>query len=359
MTGDPSRPAEAARGKRAHPERRKTLVGLSATQWGVTHADAGRRLDVFLAAGERLGSRGRAAWALERGKVFVNEHETSAEDAARRLEVGDHVRMWMDRPGSARARHYRASGRDGGLHVVYEDDVLLVVNKPAGLLTVPLASRAEASSVAEQLAAHLRGKGKRRPLVVHRIDRDTSGLVVFATSPPAQHSLKEQFARREPERVYLAVVEGNPHPSAGVWEDQLVWDHDALVQTATHGRDPHGKPSRTEYQVVESFERANASLLQLRLVTGKRNQIRVQAQLHGHPLLGERMYVGPSELRLEPALDRQALHAWRLAFRHPATGRPLVLEAPPPEDFELLIRRLRSGPGSEHARKVRSPKKVT
>ena len=148
----------------------------------VAPESAGVRLDKFLAQTERLGSGGRVAVALERGKVFVNDNEVTPADAGRRLLSGDRVRVWIDRPGSARMRLGRAAA-PGELQIVYEDDVLIVVNKPPGLLAVPLERQREASSVQDQLRAHLRSRGKRRPLVVHRIDRDTSGL------PPAwRHS---------------------------------------------------------------------------------------------------------------------------------------------------------------------------
>src|SRR5919107_2972015 len=137
------------------------------------------RLDKFLAAPGRLGSRAKAASALERGKVFVNEDETTLADASRVLAAGDVIRVWMDRPGSAKPR--RAGPQIAGdVEILFEDDWLIVVNKPAGLLSVPLERKSDAPSAYDQIERHLRPSGKRRPLVVHRIDQDTSGLVVFA-----------------------------------------------------------------------------------------------------------------------------------------------------------------------------------
>src|SRR5207302_9455483 len=118
----------------------------------------------------------------------------------------------------------------GELNVVYEDDAILVIDKSAGILAVPLERKRDAPSVYDQIEDHLRSRGKRRPLVVHRIDRDTSGLVLFAKQADAQTRLKAQFKRREPERVYLAVVYGHPEPPAGAWRDRLVWDTAALIQ---------------------------------------------------------------------------------------------------------------------------------
>jgi 23S rRNA pseudouridine1911/1915/1917 synthase len=306
-------------------------------EWTATGLEAGVRLDKFLAAPERLGSRGRAVTALERSKVFVNGTEVGLPDASRRLAPGDVVRVWTDRPGSARRRP--RTGPSGDLDIVFEDDDLLVVNKPPGLLSVPLERKAGAPSVYDQIEDRNRSHGKRRPLVVHRIDQDTSGLVVFAKHALAQHRLKAQFARREPERIYLAVVYGHPEPRSGTWRDTLAWDEKALIQKATHPRDPRGLDALADYRVVESFR--EASLIEVRLRTGRRNQIRIQARLRGHTLVGEERYVyGPATLR-PIAFGRQALHAYRLTCAHPSDGRALTFQAPPPADFRDLLARLR------------------
>jgi 23S rRNA pseudouridine1911/1915/1917 synthase len=313
---------------------------VAPTSWTISLANEGIRLDKFLAAPDRLGSRGRAADALQRGKVFLNEREVSPRDGARRLASGDQVRVWVDRPGTAHRRTTRAA-RPGELEILYEDDVLIAVNKPPGLLTVPLARRGDATSVQQLLDEHLRTRGRRRALAVHRIDRDTSGVVVFATRADAQARLKEQFRRREPERVYLAIVHGVPAPEQGAWRDTLAWDAEALIQRKATAADARGREARSDYRVVDRLGRA--SLVEVRLVTGRRNQIRIQSSLHGHSLVGEQQYMpGPEPVgRIE--FSRQALHALRLGFRHPVSGRPLRLEAPLPADMLALISRLRSG----------------
>ena len=297
---------------------------MSDLQWTAGSEDAGVRLDKFLAAGDRLGSRARVLAALDRGKIFLNGAEAAAADRATLLGIGDVVRAWMDRPGSARRR----TARTGALDIVYEDDALLVLNKPAGLLVVPVERRGAAPSVYDLVEDHLRPRGKRRPLIVHRIDRDTSGLVVFAK-------------RHEAERVYRAIVYGRPRPPVGAWRDQLVWDRRALIQKETHARDPRGKEAISEYRVLEAFR--DASLIEVRLVTGKRNQIRIQARLRGHTLVGERRYVNGPELLRPVAFGRQALHAYRLGFRHPMDERALQFEAPLPADLVELLARLRRG----------------
>src|SRR5438132_3250838 len=194
---------------------------MSDSQWTVAPDEAGLRLDKFLAAADRLGSRSRAAAAIEHGKVFVNDDEASAADAARRVAQGDRIRVWMDRPGSSKRRP--APHRSGDLDILYEDDDLIAVNKPPGLLAVPLERKAGAESVFDQIDRHLRSHRTRRPFTVHRIDRDTSGIVLFAKHAAAQAVLKQQFLRHEPERVYQAIVYGHPSPSSGHWRDTLVW----------------------------------------------------------------------------------------------------------------------------------------
>jgi 23S rRNA pseudouridine1911/1915/1917 synthase len=311
---------------------------MANARWTADRNDAGARLDKYLAAAERLGSRAKAADALSRGKVFLNDREASLADAGARLAPGDHIRIWMDRPGSARARLF-ALGDARDLPIVFEDDAIVVLNKPAGVLAVPLERRGDARSVFDDLRAHLRKRRGGRPLVVHRIDRDTSGLVVFAKQARAQEVLKAQFKRRLPERIYLAVVYGRPSPPSGTWRDRLVWDERALIQKETHPRDRSGKDAISRYRVVEAF--AGASLIELSLVTGRRNQIRIQARLRGHTLVGEKRYIyGPASLR-RVEFPRQALHAHRLAFDHPTTGERLTFEVPLPDDMKQLLARLK------------------
>jgi 23S rRNA pseudouridine1911/1915/1917 synthase len=306
-------------------------------RWTVEAAAAGQRLDRFLAASDRLGSRSRASEALARGKVFVNEREAVAGDAGSRLIEGDVIRVWMDRPGTSRRR--RSLGHDRDLPILYEDSAIVVLDKPPGVLSVPLARRSDARSVYEDLKEYLARRRHPGPFVVHRIDRDTSGLVVFARGAVWQQSLKEQFKRHQADRVYLAVVYGYPTPAEGTWRDRLVWDEASLIQKETHPRDARGKDAISHYRVVERLD--GASMIEVTLVTGRRNQIRLQARLRGHTLVGERRYTfGPDTLRTI-AFPRQALHAHRLAFRHPRDERQMQFEAPLPRDMAELVARLR------------------
>lgn len=306
-------------------------------EWHVAHGDAGTRLDAFLAVEGRAGSRSRATRALTRGQVFLNDREATTADGGQRLRPRDRVRLWLDRPGSATRR---VSPRSvGPLQILYEDAALLVINKPPGLLSVPLPRKPDEPAVTDYLERHLRSRGKQQPQVVHRIDRDTSGLLVVARTGPAAGALKSQFEARETERVYLAVVYGHPSPESGAWRDRLAWDDRIMLQKAVSARDRHGSEAISRYTVKERF--AESALLEVQLVTGKRNQIRLQAQLRGHPLVGEQRYTGEGEEREEIPFKRQALHAWKLGFRHPTDGRPMQFEAPLPSDMKKLLRRLR------------------
>jgi 23S rRNA pseudouridine1911/1915/1917 synthase len=305
----------------------------------VDAAAPGQRLDKFLAAADRAGSRSRASDAIERGRVFVNGVEAGAADRARLVTAGDRVRLWIDRPGSA-SRTARPPARDG-LEILLADDDLVVVNKPAGLLTVPLDGESEAPSVLDLLEQRYRSHGGREPLVVHRIDRDTSGAVLFALNARARAGLTAQFAERSPERVYLAAVQGRPEPDEGTWHDRLIWDEDTCLQRPARAGDREAVDAICHYRLVEAFD--GASLIEIRLETGRQGQIRVQAQLRGHALVGDRRYVdrfGTGGRAI--AFPRQALHAHRLAFRHPADGHRVEATAPLPADLTALLQELQS-----------------
>ena len=299
---------------------------------------AGERLDKWLAAPSRLGSRRQASEALLRGRVWVDGVEQTVDAGARRLRAGQEVRLWVDRPGSAgRLGPHRA----GALDILFEDADLIVVAKPAGLLTVPLAEQPTSPSLADAVEAHWRSHGHREPLAVHRLDRDTSGPVVFARSPQARHALREQFASRTPERIYRAVVYGVPQPAEGTWRTWLSWDPHARVQRPVPAHRARSFEAIGHFAVVERF--TETALVEVRLVTGRRHQVRVQAWLAGHPLVGERIYTGPPA-PVPPCpveFGRQALHGRRLGFVHPRTSERLAFDVPPPPDFRALLRQLR------------------
>ena len=314
-------------------------------EWVIAADAAGMRLDLWLVRHGGAGSRSRAAAWLERGKVFVDGQAAGPGEAAHRLTAGARVGVWIDRPGSARAADRAAADRRHLLAVVAEDAAFVVADKPAGMIVEPLPGRGgDEVTLLDLLEHHFRHEPRMSLHVVHRIDRDTSGLVLVARTAEARDALKAQFERRTPVRVYQAVLEGTIRPLRGTWSDQLAWDAAHLRQRKAHATDVRGKEAVAEYTVVEQFELA--ALVKVSLVTGKRNQIRVQAGLRGHPLVGERQYRfgAPAPAAGLPGADRQALHAWRLGFRHPSTGRPVTLTAELPDDFRRLLAALRSRP---------------
>jgi 23S rRNA pseudouridine1911/1915/1917 synthase len=314
-------------------------------EWVIAADAAGMRLDLWLARHAGAQSRSRAAAWLERGKVFLDGQAVGPGEAARRLTPGARLGVWLDRPGSARAADRAAHDARHRLRVVDEDATFIVADKPAGMIVEPLPGRtAEEVTLLDLLRHRLRHEPRGTLYVVHRIDRDTSGLVLFARSADARDGLKDQFERRTPLRVYQAVVEGSVRPARGTWKDQLAWDASRLRQRQAHASDARAREAVADYAVLEQF--ATAALLTVSLVTGKRNQIRVQAGLRGHPLVGERQYRfnSPAPAPGLPRIGRQALHAWRLGFRHPATGRQVMLTADPPADFRQLLAALRGRP---------------
>ncbi|MFN0124274.1 MAG: RluA family pseudouridine synthase [Blastocatellia bacterium] len=330
----------------------------------VAPEEAGQRLDKWLAASGRLGSRSRALEAIARGRIFLGAGEMTVADAGRPLSAGEAVRIWMNRPGSA-ARRPVINRRAHGLHIVFEDDDLIVLNKPAGLLTVKTDNEAEAESLERLVENHLRS-GRAHALVVHRIDRETSGLVVFAKNGRAQAQLKKQFLHRAPRRIYLAAVHGCPRPDQGIWRDYLWWDRKYLAQRPSREDAPEAREAISHYRVLETFreaaprvlpgeparEIARASLLEISLVTGRQHQIRAQAALHGHQVVGEKIYsreelggVGKRGTVFEIGLSRQALHAQALEFHGPRDNKVMKFEAPLPDDMRDLLARLRAQGG--------------
>jgi len=233
------------------------------------------------------------------------------------------------------------------LRVIYEDDDLLVVDKPAGMATHP-APGSERSTLVNALLARggsLASSGAPlRPGIVHRLDKDTSGLLVVAKSERAMRALSAAIAEHSIEREYDAVVWGEPETAAAKIDAPLARDPTARVKFAVQHE---GKRAVTHFRTIETYEQEptrardrdeKVALLRLTLETGRTHQIRVHCAAIGHPIVGDPVYAaGYPDL----GMHRQALHAARLRFLHPVTGAPLSFEAPWPEDFAALVARLR------------------
>jgi len=298
---------------------------------------AGERLDVFVARRCPGLSRSLVQRLIREGRVTIGD-PPSAGRAGQRLERGDRVlvRMPSEEPDALRPEPLP-------LTILYEDADLLVIDKPAGLTVHPAVGVRRGTLAAALLAyrPELDGVGgPERPGIVHRLDRDTSGLLVVAKNEAARAALARQWKEQQVEKGYLALVHGRLEPPQGVIDAPI-------------GRDPRhrqrmavvegGRAARTAYRVRRYLPDRQGghdvySLVEVTPSTGRTHQIRVHFAALGHPLVGDRVYGRPSAV-----LGRQFLHAYRLAFRHPVDGRPLEFESPLPEDLRLALERLTCG----------------
>lgn len=220
-------------------------------------------------------------------------------------------------------------------YIVHQDKDIFVVDKPAGLLAVPIPD-SNVKNLFDLVAEHL-GKHGVRVGCVHRIDRYTSGLMVFAKNKRAYDDLQSKFRNHEPERTYLAVVRGIVKQDEGVLEHHLKLISDGFRNIVVDPDEEGATPARLQYKVKERF--LENTLVEVRLDTGLKNQIRVQFEHIGHQLVGDQHYAPEEEG--EPLINRQALHAYRLGFEHPRTGRHVEYEARIPADMLRLMERFR------------------
>lgn len=270
---------------------------------------------------------------IQAGTVRCNGREVRRPD--HRLAAGDRLEVDWD-PGR-RYRAVPAPTQGLGFRVLHEDDTLAVVEKEPGVLTVPAPGHS-GPSLAERLEGGWRRRGFKQASahVVHRIDLYTSGLVVFARTRAAWENLKAQFASGTPERVYLAVAEGTIPQEEGRLVHHLSEHPKSFKVQATAATDRGARRAASRFRVLERFP--HATLVEVTLETGRRNQIRVQLATEGHPLVGDVAYGRPS-----PLIARTALHAARLRFAHPGDGREVEFRSELPEDLRRLLRRLRAG----------------
>jgi 23S rRNA pseudouridine1911/1915/1917 synthase len=222
--------------------------------------------------------------------------------------------------------------------IIYQDDDILVVDKPAGLLSVPI-PKSSAKNLFD-LVAQLYAKQGKKIKTVHRIDRYTGGVMVFTKNDKAFNALKKQFRNYEPERVYLALVRGVLEKENGELKHHLMQVKRGFRNIVVHPNTKDATEARLEYKVLEALP--TTTLVQVNLKTGLKNQIRVQFNEEGHPLVGDRHYA-EAEAK-EKHINRQALHAWKLSLKHPATGKKMEFEAKLPNDMQKLIEFYRKSP---------------
>lgn len=320
----------------------------------------GERIDQYLAGVFTDLTRSRIRGLIDDGHVLVDGRSVKA---AMRVRGGESLTLHVPAPVAA-----VPVAEELPLAVLHEDKDLVVVDKAAGMVVHPGAGHASGTLVNALLhrVKDLAGVGgELRPGIVHRLDKDTTGCLVVAKNEQALVALQKSFKGREVTKTYLAVVHGSP-PAEGRIET-LYGRHPVHRQRFT-GKVREGKPAITLFRVLESFD--GAALVEVDLLTGRTHQIRVHLAESGHPLLGDTLYgVGRKPKgeagAAQERLGRQALHAWRLAFAHPRTGKHLALEAPVPDDFNAALALLRGPdalsvtPPTAPARKKAAGKKAS
>ena len=299
--------------------------------FAIPAAYAGRRLDQALAELLPEHSRSRLKQWIEAGDVRV---DGAPAEPRRKLRGGEQVALT-----AVPAAPLDDAPEDIPLAILHEDDALLVLDKPAGLVVHP-GSGNRAGTLLNALLHHAPSLAALpRAGIVHRLDKDTSGLLVVAKTDVAHTNLVRQLAARTVAREYIAVARGDVARATIV--DAPIGRHP--VQRTSMAIVAKGKPARTHVHIVERF--GVATLLRCTLETGRTHQIRVHVAAIGHPLVGDRAY-GPGRAAGVPDFPRQALHAARLGLDHPVTGGPVTWQVPPPEDLAALIDTLRTNRAS-------------
>jgi 23S rRNA pseudouridine1911/1915/1917 synthase len=294
-------------------------------QFVVSANDAKLRLDQFLAKRLPEYSRSRLQQLIRSGFVRLNEETTRPR---RIVRSGDKIDL-IEPP----VEKIETRPEPIPLDVLFEDDDLIVINKPAGLTVHPGAGQREHTLVNALLShcATLSGiGGKERPGIVHRLDKETSGCLVVAKNDMAHRELSKQFAARTVEKIYLALVAGKLRKAAGVIEEKI--GRHPVHRQRMRVTSLRGRTAKTEYRVIRSSD--EASLIECRLHSGRTHQIRVHLHHLGHVILGDKVYAP----RFAKNFPRQMLHAWKLGFRHPRSGEWRNFEAPLPNDFATAIK---------------------
>jgi 23S rRNA pseudouridine1911/1915/1917 synthase len=290
----------------------------------VPPAAAGERLDQFLAAAGGTGSRAQAQRLIDAGRVTV---DGAAVPKRHRVAAGERVTVTAEEPRAA-----VGAVEDVPFTIRYEDDELLVVDKPAGVVVHPARGH-RGGTLSEALAGRAAGgEDPGRAGIVHRLDRDTSGLLVVAKSDTAHRALQASIRARDVRREYLALVDGCPPARSGTIDAPIGRDRRVRTRMSTNTDQP--RAARTHFTLERALP--DAALLRVVLETGRTHQIRVHLQAIGHPVAGDPEYGAAGRF----GLARQFLHAARLAFPHPATGEQIDVESPLPPDLAAVLARL-------------------
>lgn len=306
--------------------------------------DAGKRLDQYLAVQLQETSRARVQQLIAEEKVLVNEKRARA---SLRLKGGDRI----DVLGEVHLPPLRAIAEDIPLDVVYEDDELAVINKPAGMMVHAGAGASEdernrgtlVNALLHRFAALSGVGGELRPGIVHRLDKETSGLIVVAKSDEAHRRLAKQFASRKVKKTYIALVHGWPKQDRGTINASI--SRDLVRRTRMTTRRSSGREAITHYTVKKRIDSpyGKFSLLEVQIDTGRTHQIRVHLSSIGHPVVGDALYGAPHEMKSRTgkiALARNFLHAAAIKFEHPRTGESLAFSRELPEELQQFLQRV-------------------
>jgi 23S rRNA pseudouridine1911/1915/1917 synthase len=303
------------------------VLGLAALRFRVSDADDGRRLDQVLTGQAEIPSRARAESLVSDGAVTVNG---ARRPKSHRLSAGDLVEVELDlRAG--------LTPETLDITVVHADEHLLVVDKPAGLVVHPSGPHASGTLVHGLVSLGAAGGESDRPGIVHRLDRDTSGLLLVARSPDVHRRLQRMIRERSVERRYVTLVRGAPRSRTGRIDAPIGRDRRDRLRISLDTDTP--RDAVTWFELTERL--GPRSLLDVRLETGRTHQIRVHLAAIELPVCGDRVYGVADDLGLE----RQFLHAYRLAFVHPVSASRLVLDSPLPADLEQALERARARHG--------------
>jgi len=273
-------------------------------------------------------SRAQVTGLFDRGCVRINS--AVCIQTFERLKAGDRIDLKYD---AGQKYHAATKPRTNlGFEILFEDKYLIVVDKPPDLLTVPTI-HGEANTLIDFVSRYVKQRGGKKAFTAHRLDRGVSGVLVVGKSLEISQQLRDQFAERKPEREYVAIVAGNVEQQAGTFKSLLATDKD-LNRFSTRD-EKIGQLAITHYRVVKQLD--NATLVTVRLETGRRNQIRVHFSEVGHPILGDPRY--RAELAVHPRWPfvRMALHAKILGFTHPISGEALRFETSLPQEMEKFL----------------------
>jgi 23S rRNA pseudouridine1911/1915/1917 synthase len=309
--------------------------------------DAGRRLDQFLTTKLDTLSRARVQELIAESKVLVND---AAAKASLKLRGGERVSVL----GEAQRAPLKAVAEEIPLDIVYEDDDLAVINKPAGMMVHAGAGATDEArnrgTLVNALLHHMRSLsgmgGELRPGIVHRLDKETSGLILVAKNDEAHRKLSAQFAAREVKKKYAALVHGWVKKDSGIINQSI--SRDRIRRTRMTTRAEGGRTAVTHYQVVRRLDTkfGKFTLLDVKIDTGRTHQIRVHVAAMGHPVVGDTVYGAPKQARGKSAvisLPRNFLHAAELEFRHPRTGETIALKSGLPEELREFLRKTETG----------------